>query len=215
MTLPRLAREKAAHQPGAMPLAARLGVVIVTGWLVGAATSVLQAYLDPPWLSLVNAASPWLAVMFMLGALWPGPVAAALAGLTAGWLELAGYYVTAAVRGYPAGHGIVLFWAACAVVGGPVCGAAGWLWWRGPRRLSALGAAVVPAAFLAEATVVYAWRLHYRSSAILFAVLGAVFFAITGFRGRQYARAGLWLLAVFPVTVVAELIVGLVYSQSF
>ena len=39
-----------------------------------------------------------------------------LAGVATGLAELAGYYLTAAARGYPAGPGIVLFWAACTVL---------------------------------------------------------------------------------------------------
>ena len=89
------------------------------------------------------------------------PAAAAAAGLVTGLLELAGYYLTAAARGYPAGGSILVFWAACAVVGGPLFGAAGWVWWRRPAPVSGLGASALPAAFLAEAAVAYAWRLHY------------------------------------------------------
>ena len=61
------------------------------GLLAGAGTSILQKYLGSPWGSLVNAASPWLVVMFAAGALWLRPAAAALAGAAAGLAELAGY----------------------------------------------------------------------------------------------------------------------------
>ncbi|MCW2945161.1 MAG: hypothetical protein JWR24_1878 [Actinoallomurus sp.] len=94
-------------------------------------------------------------------------------------------------------------------------GAAGRLWWRGPGRLRGLGAAVLAAAFLAEAAVSYGWRLHYASSAILFAALGLAVVVLLGFRGRQYPHVGRWLLATIPAAVVAELALGLVYAQSF
>ncbi len=108
-----------------------------------------------------------------------------------------------------------MFWAACAVLGGPLFGAAGWAWWRGPAALAGLGTAALPAAFLAEAAVVYAWRLHYWSSAILFAVVGAVVFALAGLRRRQHARAARWLLVALPAGVAAELLLGLIYNQPF
>jgi len=76
-----------------------MGAVVAAGLLVGAATSVLQKYLNLPWASLVNAASPWLVPMFAAGMLWGRPPAAALAGAATGLLELAGYYLTAAARG--------------------------------------------------------------------------------------------------------------------
>jgi hypothetical protein len=136
--------------------------------------------------------------MFAAGAVWPRPRGAALAGAATGVLELVGYYLTAVARGYSAGHGIVLFWAACAVIGSPLFGAAGWAWWRGPGRLASLGAAAVPAAFLAEAAVGYAWRLHYWSSALLFAVVAAAAFVLAGLRVRQDVRLALWVLALLP-----------------
>jgi Family of unknown function (DUF6518) len=207
--------EEATSRVLAVPVAARVAVVAVVGLAVGAATSILQKYLHSPWDSLVNAASPWLTPMFALGMLWRRSWPAALAGVGTGVAELAGYYLTAAARGYSASHAILLFWTVCAIVGGPAFGAAGWLWWRGTRRLSSLGAAALPAAFLAEAAEAYAWRLHYYSSAVLFAGIGIVVFALTGLRGRQHGRAARWLLAAFPVGVAAELILDLIYNQSF
>ncbi len=215
MTMSNLVTEQSQNQPAIARLAVRLAAVAATGLAVGVATEVLQRYLDLPWLSLVNSASPWLTAMFAVSALWPRPRGAALAGLAVGLLELIGYYAAAALRGYPAGHAILLFWAACAAAGGPVFGLAGWAWWRGPHRSSALGAAAPASAYLAEAAVAYGWRLHYWSSALLLVVLGGVAFGITGLRGRQHAPAALWLLATVPAAMAAELITGLIYSQSF
>jgi Family of unknown function (DUF6518) len=212
--MPQMIGEQASRRPASPPLAARIAALLLLGLLAGAATSILQKYLGSPWLSLVNSASPWLAAMFAAGALWGRPAAAALAGTTTGLLELAGYYLTAAARGYSAGS-ILLFWAACALIGGPLFGAAGWAWWRGPARLSGLGTAALPAAFLAEAAVAYAWRLHYWSSAILFAAVGAGVFVLAGRHRRQYAPAARWLPAVFAAGAGAELLLRLVYSQTF
>jgi hypothetical protein len=46
------------RRQSAMPVAARVALVLVSGLAVGAVTSVLQKDLSAPWLSLVNAASP-------------------------------------------------------------------------------------------------------------------------------------------------------------
>lgn len=215
MTVADAAGDPAARRPARVMLA-RVALVAGTGLAAGALTSAGQAYLNSPWLSLVNSASPWLVPMFALGAGWRRPGAAALAGAAAGLAELAGYYVTAGLRGYPAGHAILAFWAACAVLGGPVLGVAGWAWRYGRTAMvSGPAAAALPAAFLAEAGVSYAWRLHYFSSAILLAALGVAAFAITGWRGRRYRLAGAWLPAALAAGVAAELLLGLFYSQAF
>jgi hypothetical protein len=202
-----------SHARSSPNLGARVAIVVMVGLTVGALTSVLQTYLDSPWLSLVNAASPWLAFAFLLGALWRRLLDAALAGIATGLLELIGYYVTANLRGYPAGGSIVVFWAACAIVAGPVFGAAGWAWWHAPERLSTLGAAVLPAAFFAEGAISYGLRLHDTSSAILFAALGSAPIVLLG-RHQQLAIARRLLVTV-PVAMLAELILGIVYRQSF
>jgi hypothetical protein len=196
-------------------LGASVAIVVTIGLAVGALTSVLQTHLDSPWLSLVNAASPWMTFAFVLGAMWRRPVDAALAGIATGLLELAGYYVTAKLRGHPAGGSIVGFWAGCAIAGGPIFGAAGWAWWRAPERASDLGAASLPAAFFAEAAISYGIRLHYASSAILFAALGALTFVLLGVHRRAHTGIARWLLVTVPAAIVAVLVLGLVYQQSF
>jgi hypothetical protein len=193
----------------------RFVFVLAVGLGVGAVTSLLQGQTGAPWDSLVNAASPWLAPAFIVGAFWPLPSGAALAGLATCLLELVGYYVTANARGFASSHSELLFWGVCAVVGGPVFGAAGWVWWRGPWRLRGLGAAVLVAAFIAEAFVSYGWRLHYGSSVILFAVTGLVAGVLLGIHRHQHVRIAMWLAAALPVGIVAELMLGLVYRQSF
>jgi hypothetical protein len=175
---------------------------------------VLQKYLDSPWSSLVNAASPWLAPMFLLALLWRRVTTAAAVGVAVGLLELVGYYTTAHLRGHPAGHAILLFWAVCAVVGGPIFGSAGWLWWRGSPRLSALGAAVMGSAFLAEGIVAYGFRLHDISSLVLFGVIGAGLVVLLGLRHRRLRATLAWLGVTLPAGLIAEVVLGLVYSQT-
>jgi hypothetical protein len=193
----------------------RIAVAAIVGLGVGIITSILQTYLNSPWDSVVNAASPWLTPMFFLGARWRRPWTAASTGLATGLLELVGYYTTASIRGDAAGHSILLFWGVCAVVGGPVFGVAGWAWWRRFDWRGALGASALPAAFFAEALVAYAIRLHYGSSAILFAAIGTG--AAIGLSPFRHQRGQLvkWLLLTFPIGVAAEFVLGVVYNQSF
>ena len=108
-----------------------------------------------------------------------------------------------------------MFWAACALVGGPVFGAAGWAWWRDQEHFANLGAAVVPVAFFAEAAISYGVRLHDASTAVLFAALGALTFAILGLARHRYLGIAEWLLVTVPVAMLGELILGLVYRQAF
>jgi hypothetical protein len=98
--MPQAVSEQPARGPARSPVAARMAAVLLIGLLVGVSTSVLQKYLGSPWDSLVNAASPWLVPMFAAGVLWARPPAAALAGASTGLAELAGYYLTAGVRGW-------------------------------------------------------------------------------------------------------------------
>ena len=74
---------------------------------------------------------------------------------------------------------------------------------------------MLPAAFFAEAAVSYGLRLHYASSAILFAPLGALAFALLGLHRRDHLGIARWLLATVPAAMLAELILGLVYRQAF
>jgi hypothetical protein len=199
----------------AMPVAAHWVAAVLLGAAVGSATAILQTYLDSPWASLANAASPWLAAAFAVGALQRRMPAAAVAGLVACVFELVGYYGTDAIRGYPASHTELVFWAATAVVGGPVLGVAGWSWWRGPERYRGLGAAVLAAAFLAEAAVSFGWRLHYLSTALLFAGIGVIVVVLLGRRNHDQLRITGWLGVVLPIGIVAEVVLDLAYRQSF
>ena len=190
-------------------------VAVAIGLIVGASTSVLQTYLDSPWASLVNAASPWLAPAFVLGLLVPRPRAAVVGGLVVCLSELVGYYVTSELRGFAAGGSILVFWAVCAVIGGPVFGGAGWATRYGPARFAGLAAATLPAAFLAEAVVAYWIRLDYRSSAVLFGAIGLALAVIIALRSRRPVPVAAGLVPMFVLGVLAELALGALYAQSF
>ena len=188
--------------------------MVVVGLGVGILTAVLQQHLRPPWFSLVNGASPWLTPMFAMGALWRRVSTAALAGLVTGLLELIGYYATAIANGFPfLGGRLVIFWFACALVGGPLFGVAGRAWWRG-SRLGGLGAAALPAAWFAEALVVFGLRLRYRESVLLFLAIGAALIGLIGWRGGQHGRLIGWLLIATPLALIAELLLEVAYRQA-
>lgn len=192
-----------------------LALALAVGAIVGVATDLLQAHLNSPWLSLVNAASPWLAPAFAVGIAASRYWHAAVAGLVTCVVELFAYDVTAHLRGVAVSGGLTAFWALCGVIGGPTFGLAGKLWraGRGPAR--GLGLALLSSAFIGEAAISYALFLGYYSSAALFAVIGIVLIATLGRRGPQYVRTCLWMLVTLPAAVVGELLLHLVYSQTF
>ena len=145
---------------------------LVLGVVIGVLTSVLQGRLDFPWLALVNAASPWLTTAFVAGALQPRLRTALWAGLGATMLQVVAYYATADLRGFGVSARYLTLWSACAVAGGPVFGVAGHLWRRAAP--AGLGAALLVAAWASEAVLVYAVRLGYTSSAVLFGGVAAL-----------------------------------------
>ncbi len=186
-----------------MPLVA-LGL----GLCVGALTSVLQAHLDFPWLALVNAVSPWLTTAFVAGALQERLRTALWVGAVATAMQVVGYYATAELRGYDASMTYVVLWSVCAVVGGPVFGAAGFSWRRAAP--AGLGAAALVAAYASEALVSYELRLGYTSSAVLFLVV-AVGLAVGLGRHRGQLGAMLrWLVPALLAGAAGHLVLALV-----
>jgi hypothetical protein len=185
-------------------------VVVVVGLAVGSLTSFGQGHLDGALDAFVNSASAWLVAPFVIGMWMTTRRGAAVAGMSVCSLQLVGYYATAHLRGFSAGGAIVAFWAACAVVGGPVFGVGGRLS-RGAGRLRALGAAVLPAAFVAEGLWVYVHELHYYATAALWIGIGAAL-AVVMLRGRRELR---WLVVALVVGLAAELLLSQIYRQSF
>ncbi|TNC46242.1 DUF6518 family protein [Mumia zhuanghuii] len=172
--------------PFFMPL-----VAVVLGVGVGALTSVFQAYLDFPWLALVNAVSPWVTTAFVAGALQSRLRTAVWTGLLATLVQVVAYYAVAELRGYDASVYYLAFWSVCALVGGPLFGAAGHAW----RHASpaGLGAAALSAVYLSEALVTYQIRLGYTSTAVLFGALGLALAVVLGRHRQQYGAMVRWL----------------------
>jgi hypothetical protein len=189
----------------------RAALILTTGLAVGAMTSIGQAHLSGTLNPLVNSASAWLVAPFFIGSRMRSDRGAAAAGLAVCLLQLVGYSVTAELRGFSAGGSILVFWSACALVGGPIFGAAGRAWRARTDALRDLGAAVLPAAFLAEGLWVYVYELHYYSAAALWIAIGAVL-ALTLTRGLGERR---WLALTVAGGLAGEALLTQIYSQTF
>lgn len=187
-----------------------MALAATAGLLAGVVTSFAQTVLSDPVAGLANAVTPWLVAPFLVGALGAARRWGAVLGVLACALQVVGYYATAAARGFGVNPGTVGFWLVCALVGGAVAGAAGWSWWRSGEPAAAtgstatvagavhgrergLGAALLVAAWLAEALVSYGYVLGYVDDAVTFAVVGLLAAVLLTRRGPQ-ARAVLrWL----------------------
>lgn len=190
---------------------ATFGVVAaaLVGVAVGILTSVGQGYLPLTLNPLVNSASAWLVAPFVIGVIMPTWRTAAFTGLVACLTQLVGYYVTANVRGFPAGDGIVLFWTVCGLVGGPVFGAAGHLWRAGPTWLRGLGGVTLPSAFFAEGLWIYLVELHSPPRTALWLAIGI---ALTWRLTRAVSDLR-WFAVALPLGLLGEIVVAAALSH--
>lgn len=157
----------ARSRDGFASLVGSITAAVLLGLLTGVATSLLQGVLGVPWVALVNAASPWLAVAFIAGALVPVRGLAAGAGAATCAAEVVGYYVTAAARDFPAANTTIAFWILCGIAAGSVFAEIGRMWRSGSPRVSLTASGALGACFLLEA-IRYATVLHYGSRSALF-----------------------------------------------
>jgi hypothetical protein len=186
----------------------RIALALLLGVSIGVLTSLLQRYLDFPWLALVNAASPWLTTAFVAGALQARLPTAVLVGAAATLLQVVGYYVTADLRGFGVSTTYVLVWSLCAVFGGPVFGAAGHVWWRATPV--GLGGALLVATYASEALVTYHVRLGDTATAWFFGAIALVLAMGLGWHRTQYPALGRWLVPAFIAGVAGHAFLGLV-----
>jgi Family of unknown function (DUF6518) len=204
--------DQAAPDPwlsGVRVVAGALAVGVAWGFL----TQVLQGDIAPPWSTLVNAVSPWVAPAFVMGCLARHPLTAALAGLALCTGENVGYYAAAVNHGWGLAVLPMTFWTLAGLVGGPVFGWAGWCWRRRGGELGALAGALLPAAFLSEGVVTFGMVNHAWAVTWLFAAIAAATaFAI----GRRVGwRATLsWLPVALVLGAAGELALALVLLSA-
>jgi hypothetical protein len=192
---PSLHDDLPAVAPG-RPTPAVLAVAAAAGLAAGALTSFGQTLLGgTAFGGLVNAVGPWLVAPFLVGALARRGWVAALAGLLACVGEVAGYYATAQLRGFPVGAAGITLWAVAGLLGGPVFGWAGRLQRVATGRLRGLGAGLLVGCFLAEALVTYLVVLRHVGDAALFAAVAAVLAVVLGRAGRQTRAVLAWSAA--------------------
>jgi hypothetical protein len=192
-------------------LGARVALVVVPGLAIGVLTSLGQTYLSGALNAFVNSASAWLIAPFFVGSRMTSSRGAAAAGFAVWALQIVGYYATSELRGFSSGGAVLLFWTACALVGGPIFGGAGELWRTGTDRTRGLGAAVLAAAFLAEGAWVYVHELRYYDTAALWIGIGLVL-ALTMTHGLRERR---WLALTVTVGLAGEVLLTQIYTQSF
>lgn len=181
-------------------------LALAIGVCVGVATSFLQTHLDSPWLALVNSVSPWLTTAFVAGALQSTMRHAVVVGMLATLAQVAGYYVTAEIRGFSASLFYVGLWSACAILGGPIFGAAGHSWRRSDP--AGLGAALLSATYISEGLVGYQIRLGYTSSAVLFVIIGLLIAVGIGRHRSQSRSVAVWFLPALVAGAFGQLAIG-------
>ncbi|HEX3804990.1 MAG TPA: DUF6518 family protein [Solirubrobacteraceae bacterium] len=188
----------------------RGALTVTAGLAVGVLTSFGQTYLNGTLGPFVNSVSAWLIAPFLLGLLMRTPRGGAAAGLAAALLQLLSYYVTAHLRGYPAGGTIVVFWAVCAVLGGPLFGFAAYVGRRGARPWHGIGLSALSAVFLAEGIWTYVHELHSYGAAGIWVGI-ALGIALLIPRGRELR----WLGLAVPLAMLGEIALTQVYTTAF
>ena len=177
------------------PVHRRWALAIAVGLVVGSVTSVAQTLLGgSAFAGLANAVSPWVVAPFLVGATGWGRRSAAALGVATCVAEVAGYYLTAALRGFGVGWAPVLLWLVAGLVAGIVFGLAGRSWRTAVGRERGLGAALLVAVWACEAVVTYGLILGYAGHAVVFGAVAVLLLVLLGRFRRQYAAVLRWLV---------------------
>ncbi|SDJ20978.1 hypothetical protein SAMN05421874_10173 [Nonomuraea maritima] len=131
---------------------------------------------------------------------------------------LAGYYVTAELRGYPAGLGAVVIWAVAGVVAGPVYGAAGALLRADRRILRAVATGLTGSAWGADGLRFLWLASDAQSNSGPGATAGWSFLLISVLLPVALARSArdrVYALLVLIAGVGAVAVASLVIDQAF
>ncbi len=160
------------------------------GLLVGALSAI-----DVTPEVLANSISTWLVAPFLVGTLAATRRGAAAAGFTTCAAQLAGFYLVAP----SSSAGLVAFWTACAIVGGPIFGVAGRSWRSG-------GLTLLAGVFIAEGLYAYAYQQHHY-------LAGALWIAI----GLALASRGQWrwLGLIVPLGLAGEAALTSILQRFF
>lgn len=188
------------------PAPRREGLAIAVGLVVGSVTSAAQTLLGgSAFAGLANAVSPWVVAPFLLGATGRGRRSAAALGVLTCVAEVAGYYLTAALRGFGVGLLPVLLWVVAGLVAGVVFGLAGHSWRTALGRERGLGAALLVAVWACEAVVTYGLILGYAGHAAVFGAVAVLLLVLLGRFRRQHAAALRWLVPAVGLGVAGLL----------
>lgn len=185
---------------------------LTVGAGIGSLTCFGQGWVGITLNAFVNSASAWLVLPFFAGALLKSKRAAALTGFLACGSELAGYYLTAHLRGLSAGGNIVLLWLACAALGGTAFGIAGTLWRSSSSRWHGLGPAALSAGFLGEGLWIYGHELRYYGDALLWITIGLGLAVVLN---RHRLRDLSWLALTLPVALAGDVTLTVISSRLF
>ncbi len=180
------------------PLAA-----VALGLTFGALGAFGQAQLDGTLEAFPNSISTWLLAPFLVGAVAAGRGQAAVAGAVTCAFQLAGYYAVNVLQDMGTTASLVVFWTACAVVGGPVFGAAGQLWRVGEPGRRELGVAVLAGVFVAEGAYAFVLQEQRYAAGVLWIAIGGAI-ALTSSRGRVGRLR--WLGVTVPLGVAGEVV---------
>lgn len=181
---------------------------LVGGLVVGRLTSFGQTWLPDEWRSMANCAGAWCVAAFVLVLPARRVEQARVAALSmalavvAMLAMLAGYYLTAELRGFGTSSSSVLFWVAAAVVAGPVVGAtAAALRPGADSRRAALGAGAVAGILVGESAygLVVVGDTTEPDYWVIQAVAGLAFVVVAGLRRRW--RPAPWGLACTALVV--------------
>lgn len=119
--------------------------------VLGGLTAYAQQWLPEQLASLANSAGSWVLIAFLLALLANRPVLAAVSGVAALFMLLAGYVIAANLRGFESSTALLVFWGTAAVLVGPFVGlAAHWSRSGGPG-LVACGAGLIGGLLIGEA----------------------------------------------------------------
>ncbi len=133
-----------------LPIRAAAGVVVVAG-AAGSATSLLQTVLPHAVAPLANSAGSWCLVAWLLARRASSPARGAASAVGALLALVAGYFVTADLRGFGVATTSVGLWVVAGALVGPPLGAGAVRSRTAPGWLRVLAALVLPALLVAEA----------------------------------------------------------------